>query len=85
MANKNRVTPFQKAINQFKDIMSSAAFSPLEKLYKLQTLNIMEFFEKFKKDFGMAQQGKNFVLTQDENIFIHVFVMIQAKVPDLVS
>ena len=25
------------------------------------------------------------VLTQDENIFIHVFVMIQAKVPDLVS
>lgn len=25
------------------------------------------------------------MLTQDENIFIHVFVMIQAKVPDLVS
>lgn len=45
----------------------------------------MEFFEKNKKDFSELSKGKNVVLTADENIFIHVFVIIQAKVPDLVS
>lgn len=45
----------------------------------------MEFFEKYKQDFDSVQKGKNVVLTADENIFIHVFVFIQARVPDLVS
>lgn len=36
----------------------------------------MNFFEKYSKDFNTLQKGKNVVLTADENIFIHVFVMI---------
>lgn len=83
--NKTKVMPFQKAINEFKEIMNSSNNTPLEKLYKLQTLNIMDYFDKFKKDFSVVQKGKNVVLTQDENIFILVFVMIQAKVPDMAS
>lgn len=76
VASRTKVTPFQKAINEFHDIMTSSNNSPLEKLYKLQHLNIMEYFEKYKRDFASTQKGKNFVLTQDENIFIMVFVMI---------
>lgn len=56
--------------------MTSITISPLEKLYKLQSISIMEYFDKFKRDFSMAQKGKQFVLTQDEIIFIMVFVMI---------
>ena len=85
VAGRTKVTPFQKAINEFRDIMTSSSNSPLEKLYKLQNLNIMEYFEKYRRDFAVVQKGKNFVLTQDENIFIMVFVMIQAKVPDMSS
>ena len=44
----------------------------------------MDYFERYKKDFEV-KKGKNVVLTQDENIFILVFVMIQAKVPDMAS
>lgn len=43
--------------------MTSSSNSPLEKLYKLQNLNIMEYFDKYKKDFLVAQKGKNVVLT----------------------
>jgi len=56
--------------------MTSTTNSPLEKLYKLQNLNIMDYFEKYKKDFMVGQKGKNFVLTCDENIFIMVFIII---------
>lgn len=63
VANRTKVTPFQKAINEFRDIMTSSSNSPLEKLYKLQNLNIMEYFDKYKKDFLVAQKGKNVVLT----------------------
>ena len=45
----------------------------------------MDFFERYNQDFKDIAKGKNIVLTADENIFINVFVMIQAKVPDLVS
>lgn len=84
MYNRKKELPFQKAINEFREIMMSSSFSPLEKLYKLQTLNIMDYFEKNKRDFEV-QRGKNVVLTQDENIFILVFVMIQARIPDMAS
>lgn len=43
--------------------MTSITYSPLEKLYKLQNISIMEYFDKFKKDFAMSQKGKSFVLT----------------------
>ena len=33
--NRKKEIPFQKAINEFRDIMTSANFTPLEKLYKL--------------------------------------------------
>ena len=33
--NRTKEIPFQKAINEFRDIMTSANFTPLEKLYKL--------------------------------------------------
>ena len=58
-------------------------FTPLEKLSKLQTLSVMEFFEKHNKDFLF--KGKNMVLTQDENIFIMAFIIIHAKIPDMTS
>jgi len=42
--------PFEKAILEFQNIMTSAQMSPLDKLYKLQYLSLMDHFER-NKDF----------------------------------
>lgn len=63
--------------------MNSTKLSPLEKLYSLQDLDVMDHFvlypEFYKKD------GKQMVLTKDEMIPIISFVIIEARVPDLAT
>jgi|TARA_B110000305_G_scaffold19311_1_gene17849 hypothetical protein len=65
--------------------MGSTTLSPLEKLYDLQNLSIMDYFEKNKQDFTKNGNHFNVVLTQDENIYILTYIMIQAAIPDLSS
>jgi len=69
-----------KATNEFKTIFSASNLSPLEKLYSLQSLSIMDYFKTNLKHFG-----SDLVLTQDENIHILAFIIIQSSVPDLAS
>ncbi len=71
------MVPFKKAIIEFGEIMRSSSASPLDKLYKLQYLSIMEYFRE--NNFG------EIALMTDENLQILVYIAIQSKVPDLVS
>lgn len=45
----------------------------------------MEYFEKNRHGFSKDGRDFNVVLTQDENIYILTYIMIQAAIPDLSS
>lgn len=45
----------------------------------------MEYFEKNRSEFRKNGSDYNVVLTQDENIYILAYIMIQAAIPDLAS
>lgn len=45
----------------------------------------MEYFEKNRQSFTKNGSNFNVVLTQDENIYILTYIMIQAAIPDLSS
>ena len=72
--------PFLKAMKEIQRIFTSQDISPLDKLYKLQKLSIMNHFEINKAYY----QGQ-VVLTQDEMISILSYIYIQSGIPDLVS
>ena len=68
----------------------SSPIPPLDKLYKLQFLNIMDYFDKnqdFLKSKHYESTGKtlNIVLTMDENINGLTFIILQSMIPDLAS
>jgi hypothetical protein len=50
---------------EFKTIMASTVLSPLEKLYRLQFLNILDGFDGFQS-----------MLNLDDNIFILTYIII---------
>ena len=71
---KKNQKPFTKAIMEFKSIMSSSVLSPLEKLYRLQYLSILEGYD-----------NKLVTLNTSDNIFIMTYIIIQSGIPDLAS
>jgi hypothetical protein len=80
MFEKQKETPFKKAIHEFKTIMSAPNITPLDKLYKLQFIAITEQIEKNKEftyKFGP--------LTGDDKIPILTYIIIKSEIPDLAS
>jgi hypothetical protein len=71
---KKNQKPFTKAIMEFKSIMTSTVLSPLEKLYRMQYLSILD---------GYDNQGV--FLNTSDNIFIMTYIIIQSGIPDLAS
>ena len=68
--------PFTKAIMEFKSIMASTVLSPLEKLYRLQYLSILD---------GYQACESGVTLNTSDNIFIMTYIIIQSGIPDLAS
>ena len=62
---KKNQKPFTKAIMEFKSIMSSSVLSPLEKLYRLQYLSILEGYD-----------NQLVTLNTSDNIFIMTYIII---------
>ena len=63
--------------------MNSTKLRPLEKLYSLQDLDVMDHFEQYSDYF--QKDGKQLVLTKDEMIPIISFVIIESRIPDLAT
>jgi len=56
--------------------MMSNQMSPLDKLYSLQFLSIMDGYDK---------ADSNVLLNLDDNIHIMTYIIIQSGIPDLAS
>ena len=71
--------PFSKAITEIRQISESEKLSPLEKLFEMQSLSIMDHFEQHASYYG------DMILTRDEMISIMAYVIIHSGVPDAIS
>lgn len=67
----NKTNPFKKAIDEFREIMESNYLTPLDRLYKLQTLPLTDQIEK-SKDFS----HKFGPLDRDDKHTLYKYVII---------
>lgn len=57
-SKETKQRPFLRAVYELRGIFGSSHLTPLEKLYKLQTLDVMAHFEQNKEAFDFKQNGK---------------------------